>query len=69
VGEATRLSPPATLRLFAKDRTTKMLRIQTRLPERYTSASPEQLHNWIGQAKTALGESLFILGITTSAMK
>jgi len=46
-----------------------MLRIQTRLPERYTSASPEQLHNWIGQAKTALGESLFILGITTSAMK
>ncbi len=39
-----------------------MLRIQTRLPERYTSASPEQLHNWIGQAKATLGESLFILG-------
>ena len=39
-----------------------MLRIQTRLPERYTSATDTQLHDWIGQAKTALGDSLFILG-------
>jgi len=39
-----------------------MLRIQTRLPERYTSATDEQLHDWIAQARDTLGESLFILG-------
>lgn len=39
-----------------------MLRIQTRLPERYTTASDDQLHDWIGAAKATLGESLFILG-------
>jgi len=39
-----------------------MLRIQTRLPERYTSATDEQLHDWITKARETLGESLFILG-------
>ncbi len=39
-----------------------MLRVQRPLPERYTSASPEQLARFIGDAKTALGDKLFILG-------
>ncbi len=39
-----------------------MLRLQRPLPERYTTASPEQLAGWIGDAKETLGERLFILG-------
>jgi quinolinate synthase len=39
-----------------------MLRLQTRLPDRYTGASQEELAAWIGEAKAALGERLVILG-------
>jgi quinolinate synthase len=39
-----------------------MLRLQVRLPDRYTTASEDQLHQWIGTAKRALGERLLILG-------
>ncbi|TMM12376.1 MAG: quinolinate synthase NadA, partial [Actinobacteria bacterium] len=39
-----------------------MLRLQTPLPERYTSASPEELAERIGAAKAALGARLLILG-------
>jgi quinolinate synthase len=39
-----------------------MIRLQRALPERYTTASPEELHGWIGAAKAALGERVFILG-------
>lgn len=39
-----------------------MLRIQSPLPERYSTATPDQLADWIGAAKEALGERLFILG-------
>jgi quinolinate synthase len=39
-----------------------MLRIQRPLPERYTSAAPEDLNEWIGAAKSALGDRVFILG-------
>jgi quinolinate synthase len=39
-----------------------MLRIQRPLPERYSSASPDELHQRIGVAKAALGDRLFILG-------
>ncbi len=39
-----------------------MLRIQTRLPESYTTAPADELHSRIAAAKAALGESLFILG-------
>lgn len=39
-----------------------MLRLQIRLPERYASATPEQLHDIIGAAKAKLGERVFILG-------
>ena len=39
-----------------------MLRVQRPLPERYTTASPQQLAGWIGDAKNALGDRLFILG-------
>ncbi len=39
-----------------------MLRIQRPLPERYTQASPETLQHYIGEAKQALGDRLFILG-------
>ena len=39
-----------------------MLRVQRPLPERYTTASPEQLAGWIGDAKETLGDRLFILG-------
>jgi len=39
-----------------------MIRLQGALPERYTAASPEDLARWIGEAKTALGSSTFILG-------
>ncbi len=39
-----------------------MLRLQSRLPDRFTSASPTELERWIGDAKRALGERLVILG-------
>ena len=39
-----------------------MIRLQGALPERYTKASPEQLAEWIGTAKSSLGDRVFILG-------
>lgn len=39
-----------------------MVRIQGALPDRYTAATQEQLHSWIGEAKAALGDRLLILG-------
>ena len=39
-----------------------MLRLQSPLPERYTSAAPEELSSWIGEARSALGDRAFILG-------
>jgi quinolinate synthase len=39
-----------------------MLRLQTPLPERYRTATPEELDEMIGAAKAALGSRLFILG-------
>ena len=39
-----------------------MLRLQTPLPERYTDASASELDRWITDAKTRLGERVFILG-------
>ena len=39
-----------------------MLRLQTPLPERYTSAHEDELAAMIGAAKAALGSRLFILG-------
>jgi len=39
-----------------------MIRLQRALPERYTTAAPEQLDEWIGAAKATLGERLMILG-------
>jgi quinolinate synthase len=39
-----------------------MLRLQTRLPDRYTSASADELAGWIGAAKRALGARAVVLG-------
>jgi quinolinate synthase len=39
-----------------------MLRLQTPLPERYLDATPEQIDDWIGTAKAALGDEVFLLG-------
>ncbi|HET7489812.1 MAG TPA: quinolinate synthase NadA [Acidimicrobiales bacterium] len=39
-----------------------MLRLQQPLPDRYTVASQDQLAEWIGAAKAALGDRLLILG-------
>jgi quinolinate synthase len=39
-----------------------MVRIQGALPDRYTAATSEQLHAWIGQAKATLDDRLMILG-------
>src|SRR5436305_14713755 len=39
-----------------------MLRLQSPLPERYTSAAPEELSARISAARAALGERVFILG-------
>ena len=39
-----------------------MLRLQKALPDRYASASPDQLSAWIGDAKATLGPRLVILG-------
>ena len=39
-----------------------MLRLQSALPERYTTAHPDQLAHWIDDAKQELGSRLLILG-------
>ncbi len=39
-----------------------MLRLQSPLPDRYTSATPEELVDWIGAARAELGDRVFILG-------
>ena len=39
-----------------------MLRLQTALPDRYTTADPDQLAAWIREAKQELGARLLILG-------
>jgi quinolinate synthase len=39
-----------------------MLRLQAPLPERYVEATPDELAEWIGTAKRALGSRVFILG-------
>ena len=39
-----------------------MVRLQRALSERYTTATPDQLHDWIGSAKKSLGSRLLILG-------
>ncbi len=39
-----------------------MLRLQSRLPDRYTTASPDELDAWIGAARAELGSRLLILG-------
>lgn len=39
-----------------------MIRLQTPLPERYTAAPVDELHERIGAAKAALGDRLFVLG-------
>ena len=39
-----------------------MFRLQSALPERYTTASPDELAGWIGEAKAALGDRLLVLG-------
>ncbi|MGI8661752.1 MAG: quinolinate synthase NadA [Acidimicrobiales bacterium] len=38
------------------------MRLQPPLPDRYTAATAEQLDAWIADAKTALGDRVFILG-------
>jgi putative ABC transport system permease protein len=39
-----------------------MLRIQNRLPDRYLDASTAELDQWISDAKSTLGDRVFILG-------
>ena len=39
-----------------------MLRLQQPLPERYSTATPDELTRMIGAAKAALGSRLFVLG-------
>ncbi len=39
-----------------------MLRLQKALPDRYTTASPDELAEWIRSAKATLGPRVFILG-------
>ena len=39
-----------------------MLRLQGALPERYTTADPDTIDRWIGDAKAALGDRVMILG-------
>ncbi len=39
-----------------------MLRLQSPLPDRYTTATADELSAWIAAAKETLGERLFILG-------
>src|SRR5205807_2485464 len=60
-GWATRLSPPAVIGALTGG-THRMVRIQPALPERYVTATPEELASWIGAAKSRLGDRLLILG-------
>jgi len=39
-----------------------MLRLQAPLPDRYTLATPDELDQWIADAKATLGERVLILG-------
>ncbi len=39
-----------------------MLRLQRALPERYTTATPEQLDRWTRSAKDALGQRVLVVG-------
>ncbi|HLM95010.1 MAG TPA: quinolinate synthase NadA, partial [Acidimicrobiales bacterium] len=39
-----------------------MFRLQRALPERYSSATPDQLTAWIAAAKATLGPRVLILG-------
>jgi quinolinate synthase len=39
-----------------------MIRLQRALPERYATATPEELDRWIAEAKAVLGSRLLILG-------
>ena len=39
-----------------------MLRLQTPIPDRYTTAAPDDLTAWIAAAREALGDRLLILG-------
>jgi len=39
-----------------------MIRLQRPLPERYSTATADQLAEWIGAAKAALGDRLLVLG-------
>jgi quinolinate synthase len=39
-----------------------MIRLQQALPERYVTATPEQLAEWVGTAKATLGDRLLVLG-------
>jgi quinolinate synthase len=39
-----------------------MLRLQKALPDRYTTAHPDELSEWIGRAKAELGSRVVILG-------
>lgn len=39
-----------------------MIRLQRALPDRFATATPEELATWIGAAKSALGDRLVILG-------
>ncbi|MEO7836753.1 MAG: quinolinate synthase NadA, partial [Acidimicrobiales bacterium] len=39
-----------------------MLRLQSPLPDRYTTATPTELASWIEVAKATLGQRLIILG-------
>jgi quinolinate synthase len=39
-----------------------MMRLQGPLPERYTTATPDELEAWLGIARSTLGDRAFILG-------
>src|SRR3954451_11474078 len=60
-GWATRLSPPAAVRSVLDGGTNRMLRLQSPLPDRYTTAAPEDLQDRITTAKAELRDRLMIL--------
>ena len=59
---ATRLSPPAVIGALPEGVNHNVLRLQPPLPDRYTTASAEQLAEWIGASKASLGPRLLVLG-------
>ena len=62
-GEATGLSLPAENRsVIPTGGPDPMLRLQVPLPDRYTAASPDELEDWIRDAKHTLGDDVVILG-------